>query len=92
MAELMGHASRLPLIIADANLLSSAGKSARFQKLVRHFQESDRTMDVSHRRHGRGFVPNGFEPGWPSPLELLPMHTELCFGELDVFCRPGWAF
>ncbi len=37
VADLMGDAPRLPLVITNVNLLGLAGKSAGFQKFVRHF-------------------------------------------------------
>jgi len=37
VADLMGDAPRLPLVIPDVNLLGFAGKSAGFQKFVRYF-------------------------------------------------------
>ena len=79
MTNLMRDASRQPLIIADVNLLGCAGIIARFEKFVRHFKESDSPMDVYHRWQGWRRVPNRLEPGWPSTLELLPMHAELFY-------------
>ena len=78
MAYLMRDASRLPLIIADANLPGFAGKRARFQKLVRHFQ--NRTARWTSSISGMG--------GTPCPM-ALNQAGHLCSSSCQ--CTPNSA-